>query len=344
MIGLANIDSTSWISIISEVQDDKYLASNRATGEFKILDKERDVEEGFDILTTTEIISVTKVIFEKVTEAGTQYELVQECYHQLVEARFKVLIDPNREHCFGDDSVKKAGLIINKYKKSISTLLQSFNLEALPARKGEPLYENWIRERSRLSTTISGIKMSPSDDEGCLSSANWLATDEFVFDLAARRTPMTILTICEIHKMLAKGLVNNGGEAGQLRSEDIGCGGKNYIPSLLVQKKIEEYVQWFNENISTCEATQSDQIDFAAMAYQRLVSIHPFSDANGRCCRMVMDYTLQYFKFPPALMTSEYCNAAVFVELKNEKNIHPKIVIHNVYRGVEMSLKMLQGL
>jgi Fic family protein len=45
-------------------------------------------------------------------------------------------------------------------------------------------------------------------------------------------------------------------------------------------------------------ATLPAQLELAFEAHQRLVSIHPFNDCNGRTSRLLMNYVQRYYGQP----------------------------------------------
>jgi len=65
----------------------------------------------------------------------------------------------------------------------------------------------------------------------------------------------------------------------------------------LVGLYLRDFINWYHH----AEAIKMDPIEMAAAAYQQLVRIHPYKDANGRTTRLVMDWILQKYGLPPAI-------------------------------------------
>jgi hypothetical protein len=155
--------------------------------------------------------------------------------------------------------------------------------------------------------------------------------------------------LCRVHFILAQGQSNNGGEAGILRDYDMDCETGNYIPGVIVEQEVAEFFEWFQKELvirqSIAEDSPEKAISFAAEAYQKLVSIHPFSDGNGRVTRFVMDYALIRLGFPPALIAKEDTSVAVFADLPDEDshNVHPLQCALVVAKGVLASYKRILG-
>jgi len=63
-----------------------------------------------------------------------------------------------------------------------------------------------------------------------------------------------------------------------------------------IDPAVDEYVTWLNSQLYSEEA---NPILTSAKAHQWLISIHPFSDANGRTTRLVSDFVLKKKGLPP---------------------------------------------
>ena len=64
-----------------------------------------------------------------------------------------------------------------------------------------------------------------------------------------------------------------------------------------VSKKMQELTEWFET-----QRGKMEPIELAARFQHRLVSIHPFVDANGRTSRLLMDRILAEFGYPPPIL------------------------------------------
>jgi fido (protein-threonine AMPylation protein) len=60
-------------------------------------------------------------------------------------------------------------------------------------------------------------------------------------------------------------------------------GSSHMPPNLLVAKEMEDFFVWYETNKSTYIRS------LAAEMHERLVTIHPFIDGNGRTSRLVMN-------------------------------------------------------
>jgi len=66
--------------------------------------------------------------------------------------------------------------------------------------------------------------------------------------------------------------------------------------------KMQELVEWFRK-----EKKKSDinPIVLASLFHYRFIRIHPFDDGNGRVARILMNFILMQFGYPPVIIKTE---------------------------------------
>ena len=76
----------------------------------------------------------------------------------------------------------------------------------------------------------------------------------------------------------------------------------------------------------------------AALTLQRLLSIHPFADANGRTSRAVLDLILERGGFPPATFRDgNEDTVAVFGRLK--RNVTPEEAVLRATEALDSTMQ-----
>ena len=194
------------------------------------------------------------------------------------------------------------------------------------------VYEDLSKKRMGLSGTAT------QGDETGTSRTNWVNTEELVAEWGRNKKPLTLEMLGTINKSLCEGLRNNGGDAGvflegqEIISEQVLT---LILSGLHVKEEMSKFLEWLNDGISK----GANPVVLAAQAYQRMVSIHPFCDGNGRTTRMVMDYVLQSCGLPPAALSVS--NVAVFGSKSDEANVHPDLAAKVVRDGVLETCKIL---
>ena len=108
-----------------------------------------------------------------------------------------------------------------------------------------------------------------------------------------------------------------------------------YLDGKYVEAAMQNFMDWY-----TNFKDHIPPIELAARAYQKLISIHPFHDGNGRTARLVMNWILQKSGFPPVALLSSEIDVALFVGGRS-KNITLFEVVERVTKGMERSIMML---
>lgn len=199
--------------------------------------------------------------------------------------------------------------------------------------------QQWLQQRSRLSNTVQ------RGAERTVAQGQWLQAEALVADWAAdRSTLMTKDRLAELHRCLAQGQENNGVSPGVYRKEGVevveGLRMLSYVQGRTVPMQVAAFMEWLDQ--SCAELDQNSEpakvIATAAKAFQWLVSIHPFSDGNGRISRLMMDYVLlRYGILPPVLASSD---VAVYAELPSEQNVTAERALTLVWDGVQESYQL----
>ncbi len=82
------------------------------------------------------------------------------------------------------------------------------------------------------------------------------------------------------------------------------CGYFVYGPRLEIESQLAQWVKNVNERSEAAyESHSADPLLTAARAQKWFISIHPFSDGNGRTSRFAMDYILESAGLPPPILT-----------------------------------------
>mgnify|MGYP002766176581 CR=1 FL=1 len=145
---------------------------------------------------------------------------------------------------------------------------------------------------------------------------------DLLFDIAKDNRDINSDTICYLHKILYTPIDSTN--AGKYRQCNVLITGSefnlpkhNEIPALM--NNFDTKIQ---ENIS-----HMHPIEFAAWLHERLVSIHPFIDGNGRTARLIMNLALLKSGYNivtiPPVVRNDYISALQHAQLHN--NLQPFI-------------------
>ncbi|MFV8327420.1 Fic family protein [Flavobacterium sp. ZS1P14] len=106
-------------------------------------------------------------------------------------------------------------------------------------------------------------------------------------DLMQKNTSLNERELLAIHNLILRGI--HPEDAGRYRKVQVPIPGSSYLPvqPFLVPKEMEVFFIWFDTNKNSLHP-----IVLAAEVHERLVTIHPFLDGNGRTSRLVMNLIL----------------------------------------------------
>lgn len=130
--------------------------------------------------------------------------------------------------------------------------------------------------------TISGKSMREH-----LEAINHVEAIGYIKQLMERNFPFNERELLSVHNLILRGIIPE--DAGRYRRVQVMIKGSSHMPPqpFIVPKEMEDYFIWYNENKGKLHP-----IILAAEMHERLVTIHPFSDGNGRTSRLVMNLIL----------------------------------------------------
>ncbi len=110
--------------------------------------------------------------------------------------------------------------------------------------------------------------------------------------------------------------------AGKLRRELVEISGSRFKPPLAVEvyPLLMDFLKWYRKN-----KNKHHPVELAALVHLKLVTIHPFTDGNGRVSRLMMNLLLNRHGFPMLDIAYEkragYYNALERSQVKKDEYI-----------------------
>lgn len=144
--------------------------------------------------------------------------------------------------------------------------------------------------------TIAGKSMREH-----LEAINHNEAIDYVKDLVLRKVKINEREVLMIHNLILRGIMPEN--AGKYRSVQVMIKGSAHMPPqpFLVMKKMEEYFEWYSTNKNLLHP-----VVLAAEMHEKLVTIHPFIDGNGRTSRLIMNLILLSNGFVIANIKGDY--------------------------------------
>src|SRR5574343_181562 len=144
--------------------------------------------------------------------------------------------------------------------------------------------------------TISGKSMREH-----LEAINHKEAIDYIKQLMDKNTLLIEREVFAIHNLILRGI--HPEDAGRYRKVQVMIKGSSHMPPqpFLVTKEMEDYFIWYEENKS-----KMHPVVLAAEMHERLVTIHPFIDGNGRTSRLVMNLILLQHGYVIANIKGDY--------------------------------------
>lgn len=193
---------------------------------------------------------------------------------------------------FRNKKIKKILKEIDEYKSALSELRKLDSYRISQALELEYTFHSNKIEGNTLTLQETelvinhGLTISGKSVREHLEVINHTDAITFLHEAVKERKPITEKLILQLHALVLRGIDREN--AGTYRRVQVRIGGSSHIPpdSWQVPFKMEELMMWYNEN------KHLHPVLLAAEMHERLVSIHPFIDGNGRTSRLLMNLIL----------------------------------------------------
>lgn len=187
--------------------------------------------------------------------------------------------------------------------------------------------------------TIGGKSMSEH-----LEAINHKEAIEMIKDLVLNKTPLNSFRLKQLHQLILKGIDNRN--AGRYRDVPVRISGSSHIPPepYLIEKLMEDYFLFYETQKSTLHP-----VILAAEMHERLVSIHPFIDGNGRTSRLIMNLILLQNGYTIANLKGNlsdrmnYYNALEKVQINHERDDFFQLIIKHVNESLKEHIHLSLG-
>ena len=188
-----------------------------------------------------------------------------------------------------------------------------------------------------------GLTISGKSLREHLEVVNHTHALDYVKELVKSKTPITETVLLNIHQLILQGVDNNN--AGTYRKVQVMIAGAKHIPPqpFLVPKQMEDYFLWYLEQQELLHP-----VLLAAEMHERLVTIHPFIDGNGRTSRLIMNLILLQHGYPIAILKGDtesrlqYYHALEMAQAEKDKNTFLMLIAQSVKETLERVIKVLK--
>ncbi len=159
----------------------------------------------------------------------------------------------------------------------------------------------------------------------------------------AKRKPHSVTEkdILHVHCLIMKGI--DDPNAGRYRVTPVRISGSAAV--LPNPRKVPDLMNGFVKWLELVTALHP--VELAAEAHYRLVTIHPFTDGNGRTARLLMNMILLMSGYPAAIIRKRdrlaYIDSLEKAQTDGSMNTYIRIVARAVDRSLDIYLKAAEG-
>lgn len=143
--------------------------------------------------------------------------------------------------------------------------------------------------------TVKGKSMAEH-----LEAVNHQEAIDYIRAIANKEVPFDKRTLLDIHSLVLHGIDRENG--GKYRQEDVMISGSQFKPPMFLQvpQLMDGFFEFYEANKETMHP-----VELASELHERLVTIHPFIDGNGRTARLLMNLILIRHGYPMTILSSE---------------------------------------
>ncbi len=181
------------------------------------------------------------------------------------------------------DTLKDA---LNKYRELDSfRIAQALELEY--TFESNRIEGNTLTLRETDLVINEGLTISGKSMREHLEAINHVEAVTYIKQLIERNFSFNERELLSVHNLILRGIIPE--DAGRYRRVQVMIKGSSYTPPqpFIVPKQMEDYFIWMEEN-----KNKLHPVILAAEMHERLVTIHPFIDGNGRTSRLIMNLIL----------------------------------------------------
>ncbi len=208
---------------------------------------------------------------------------------------------------------------------------------------------NTLTLRETQMVVNEGITISGKSLREHLEAINHKEAILLVEDLVSQKVDFSEYILKQIHALVLHGIDREN--AGKYRTVPVLIAGSKHTPPqpYEVPSLMEQYFVFYEQKKAVLHP-----VVLSAEMHERLVTIHPFIDGNGRTARLVMNLILLQHGFPLAIIGGDYETRMAYYDAlesvqifttrtqkKQENNDFIQFIVEKVKLSLEKYLKIL---
>jgi Fic family protein len=187
-----------------------------------------------------------------------------------------------------------------------------------------------------------GVTISGKSLREHLEAINHSEAVDFLEDLINEKEILNKRSLLDLHRLVLKSIDSENADV--FRKVPVSIGGSAFLPPqpFMLDKLMEDYFIHYNR-----QKKMMHPVILAAEMHERLVSIHPFLDGNGRTSRLVMNFILLQSGFTITILKGDaesrinYYKSLEEVQTNNNPEPFYELVIDRVKASLEEHLNLV---
>ncbi|HRN94549.1 MAG TPA: Fic family protein [Chitinophagales bacterium] len=251
-------------------------------------------------------------MIRKVTSVLKDYPEIAEEVLTVAEKRISYLLGENKLEVIDISSIQAELKVLTelqarwKKKKPLSSLQLKKMLEYFHTQytyESNQIEGNTLDFQETHLVVNEGITIGGKSMREHLEAINHQEAIGFIGELATQKGAFNQQVLLQIHQLILKGIQPRN--AGKYRSVQVRISGSKHIPPepYLIEDMMQDYFLFYAHR-----KKKLHPVVLAAEMHERLVSIHPFIDGNGRTARLVMNLILLQHGYPIVSLKGDLAN------------------------------------
>lgn len=230
-------------------------------------------------------------------------------------------------------------------KEQVDLLNQDIRLEHVwtsNALEGSTLTRYETDSIINAGITIHGKSLTET-----LEAVNLSQAYDYMIDLATQKEPLTQAVVRDLNRLATLETAKNKNMAGVYRVVEAWPKGREYLhytAPFEINSAMADLIDWARPAIKA-----EHPVQYAADLHRKFVSIHPFSDGNGRTARLLMNFALTESGYPviniqpDAKSREQYMLALSDYQENGNEAPFTKLVIDYTRETLEKRIKILRA-
>lgn len=281
-------------------------------------------EKGLRIPTKSQIIKIAEILEieqEALLVSWMKERILNEyaaepyALQALIAAEDEVKYRANRKAKEVSEKLEALLSRIDEQKKELNTYRKYDSYRIAQALELEYTFEsnriegNTLTLRETDLVINEGLTISGKSMKEHLEAINHQDAILYIKELMDKKAGITQKTVLDIHNLILRGI--HPEDAGRYRKVQVMIKGSSHMPPqpYLVAKQMEALFIWYGEHRRSIHP-----VLLAAEMHERLVTIHPFIDGNGRTSRLLMNLILLQHGYVIANIKGDYENRMTYYQ------------------------------